>query len=913
MSLCAQDIPPVSIFTSDVYEADNQNWSVTQTEDSTMFFANSKGLLKYDGERWELLGSLNNTILRSVHAKGNDVYTGAYMEFGIWKLDENNQYNYHSLSKDLNLIEDEQFWNITTFNNYIIFQSLDAIYMYHIDNKDFEIFPAKTEYTKMVIKENVLYYHEKNRGLFKLVNGVEVLVNNTEILKNSILINIYGIDNELYAQTQYNGIINIKDNRIYEPENFKLQFSEIAVYSSLQIKNDIYLGTISNGLIKISQNKIVQQFNQENALSNNTVLNLSQDKQNNIWLSLDNGINCLNIDSNISIFNDPKGNLGTVYTSIKFNNNLYLGTNQGLFMFDSSKQSYKLIKGTNGQVWSLFSNEDTLFCGHHNGTYIIEDNKAELLDNAQGTWSFQSVDDNTIMTGNYEGLQVLKKSNSKWQFDRKIKGFNISTKYFEFIDPYSILVNHEYKGIFKLKFNNSLTEVILISKDSSVTKGLYSSIIRLKDKVLYASKDGIFHFDKIKEKFEIDSTLSQLYFPNNYSSGRLVKTEDENIWIFSKTDISIVTLGSVKNEYIIKKIPISAELRNQISGYENVSLLEPDTYLIGKNDGYIKINNPKSINVEPEIYLNSISAYNLNDQYLSIPFNKTDAHEFDNKFNNLSFTVSTYNYNPILKAEYQFQLKGYDEEWRTWNDDGQVIYKNLPHGSYTFQARSRIGQSGLSKAVTFDFSINRPWYFSNLMILVYFILLILFVLAIHFIYKNNFNKKKEIILRDSKRKIEINELENQKEIMRIKNEKLKIEVENKNRELAISTMSLVKKNEFLSHIKSELKPLQTINSAVKKVLKTINNNLNNTDDWKYFEEAFNNADKDFFKKLKSYHPKLTPNELKLCAYLRLNLTSKEIAPLFNISPKSVEIKRYRLRKKMNLDRNVSLTNYILSI
>jgi DNA-binding CsgD family transcriptional regulator len=199
------------------------------------------------------------------------------------------------------------------------------------------------------------------------------------------------------------------------------------------------------------------------------------------------------------------------------------------------------------------------------------------------------------------------------------------------------------------------------------------------------------------------------------------------------------------------------------------------------------------------------------------------------------------------------------------------------------------------------------------MILVYFILLILFVLAIHFIYKNNFNKKKEIILRDSKRKIEINELENQKEIMRIKNEKLKIEVENKNRELAISTMSLVKKNEFLSHIKSELKPLQTINSAVKKVLKTINNNLNNTDDWKYFEEAFNNADKDFFKKLKSYHPKLTPNELKLCAYLRLNLTSKEIAPLFNISPKSVEIKRYRLRKKMNLDRNVSLTNYILSI
>ena len=67
-----------------------------------------------------------------------------------------------------------------------------------------------------------------------------------------------------------------------------------------------------------------------------------------------------------------------------------------------------------------------------------------------------------------------------------------------------------------------------------------------------------------------------------------------------------------------------------------------------------------------------------------------------------------------------------------------------------------------------------------------------------------------------------------------------------------------------------------------------------------FKEAFNNADKDFIKKLKSIHPNLTPNDLRLCAYLRLNLSSKEIAPLLNISPRSVEVKRYRLRKKMEL-------------
>jgi AraC family chitin signaling transcriptional activator len=97
------------------------------------------------------------------------------------------------------------------------------------------------------------------------------------------------------------------------------------------------------------------------------------------------------------------------------------------------------------------------------------------------------------------------------------------------------------------------------------------------------------------------------------------------------------------------------------------------------------------------------------------------------------------------------------------------------------------------------------------------------------------------------------------------------------------------------------------------VIKIIDKNLNNTDDWKLFEEAFNNADKDFLKHIKSIHPSLTPNDLRLCAYLRLNLTSKEIAPLLNISYRSVEVKRYRLRKKMGLPHESSLTSYILEL
>ncbi|NBC58798.1 MAG: hypothetical protein GVY05_11015 [Bacteroidetes bacterium] len=910
----AQDIPPVAKYTPDVYAADNQNWSVTQTEDRTMFFANSKGLLKYDSERWELLGSPNNTILRSVYAIGNDVYSGAYMEFGVWRKNNDGLYKYHSLSKNLELIEDEQFWNITSFDNYVIFQSLDAIYIYNLIKKSFEIISPKNEITKMVVKDDVLYYHVKNNGLYKQVNGEKIIVNTTPFFKNIVLIDLYQLNNQLYAQTQYNGIVRLSDNALYKlDDNSNSLLSEISVYSSLQKDNgDIYLGTISQGLIKLSQDKVSLYLNQENSLSNNTVLSLFQDRDKKLWLGLDNGINCVSVDSSISIFNDQNGKLGTIYASIKFNGTLYLGTNQGLFYYDNNK--YKIIKGTKGQVWSLFKFNDHLFCGHHNGTFKILNNKASLLTDSPGTWMFKAVDDKTIFTGNYEGLNVLKYQNDKWYHDRKIKGFDISTKYFEFIDSTSIIVNHEYKGVYKLQLNDALTQVTSIVKDNSVEKGLFSSIIKMKNKILYAYKKGIFYYDKKSASFKKDSILSNLYSPSNYNSGRLVKTRDSKVWLFTKTDINQISMSSVKGEYNIKKIPINVDARQQISGYENVSQIGSDTYLIGKsNNGYLKINTSNISNFDSEIYLKSVMINDKNGESVYKQTSKTEDNVIENKLNNITFKYTALNYNPLLKSEYQYKLKGYNDNWSSWKTTGKVNFKNLTYGDYVFLIRSRIGKENLSQVLTYSFYIERPFYLSNLMIILYILCLALVLFLVHNFYKRNYKKKKIKLQKKAERKLELKDLESQKEIMKIKNDKLQLDVENKNRELAIATMSLVKKNEFLSQIKSDLKPIQSKNKVIKKVLNTINNNLNNTDDWKFFEEAFNNADKDFFKKLKARHPKLTPNELKLCAYLRLNLTSKEIAPLFNISTKSVEIKRYRLRKKMNLSRNQSLTTYILSL
>jgi DNA-binding CsgD family transcriptional regulator len=161
--------------------------------------------------------------------------------------------------------------------------------------------------------------------------------------------------------------------------------------------------------------------------------------------------------------------------------------------------------------------------------------------------------------------------------------------------------------------------------------------------------------------------------------------------------------------------------------------------------------------------------------------------------------------------------------------------------------------------------------------------------------------------------LELRDLAAQKEIISLKNQQLQQDIEARNRELAISTMSMIKKNTTLNKLKSELVKSTSQSNEIKPALSIIDQALKNDEDWEFFEQAFNHADKKFFKRIKEKHPALTPNDLRLCVYLRLNLSSKEIAPLLNISARSVEIKRYRLRKKLDLERDINLSEYVINL
>ncbi|MDO6601058.1 triple tyrosine motif-containing protein [Tenacibaculum sp. 1_MG-2023] len=914
----AQELPPINNYTPVDYNGETQNWAISQSKEGYIYAANNKGLLEFNGANWQLYPTPNETIMRSVKVYKDKIFTGFYMDFGYWQKNEFGSLKYTSIAEKstIPLLEDEQFWSIIQVEDWILFQSLQRIYLYNLNTKEFKVIKSNTTITKMLKVDDTIYFQQINKGVFKIEKGGAKLLSDDKVFKNGNIVSIFKKGNQLLFLTENKGFYLLDKNKVI-PWNIpsKKRILGKTIYSGIQLSNkDFALGTISNGFIYLtSEGDFKYEINQKNGLNNNTILSLFEDVEGNVWLGLDNGIDCVDVSSPLKIYKDIDGDIGTVYASILFNNKLYLGTNQGLFYKEyESQDNFTFIKNTQGQVWCIKEIEGQLFCGHNTGTFIIQDNnKADKISNIQGTWDIKKINKGTLIQGNYKGLHILTKQNNVWKYKNKIEGFDNSSRYFELLDSNMIFVNHEYKGVFKLNVDSSYRKVKTVVKDTTAQKGIHSGIVKYKDEILYANKKGVFKYDEVLNEFKKDTILSALFLEKNYTSGKLIVAKEFNkLWAFTKNGINYSAPGKLSSKPTIKYNFLSENLRKGATGYENISFLKNNKYLIGISKGYIILNEDKNEEIKNfPIKITSIKAYSLNN--IQKKLNLKISASLENNINNVEISYATPVYSKFKEVLYQYKLEGQNNIWSNWSRKTNVLFENLKYGDYTFTTRSKIADKLSSKVATYKFSIKKPWYLSNLMFIIYCLSLIVLYYIIHTMYTSYYKKQQEEVLKSKQKEFELTTLENEKQLMRIRNDKLRADIESKNRELASSTMSIIKKNEFLNSIKKEL----TIagETASKNVIKIIDNNLNNTDDWQLFKEAFNNADKDFIKKIKLKHTVLTPNDLRLCAYLRLNLSSKEIAPLLNISPRSVEIKRYRLRKKMNLPHETNLTNYILEI
>lgn len=928
-------VPYIENYSKSVYGAGNQNWSIAKDQQGVMYYGNAEGLLIFDGKYWQKYKMPNGQIVRSVATdnKGK-IYTGCFGEFGYWAI-KDNKLTYHSLTSLLpkgSKITDE-VWKIYVDRDRVIFQTFSKIFVYQNNKVSIVSSPKSLLFLHKV--NNRFFVEVLENGLHELVgNKLVYLPQSDQLGKQGILSILPYKNGGLLIGTSKNGLF-IYDGKTFSPFNTPAN----NFLKTYQLNNGVKLlgkyyafGTILNGLIIIDENgNVVQKINKSSGLQNNTVLSLYADDEQNLWAGLDNGIDRIELNSPLYFYFDKTGQFGTVYSSIIFNNKIYLGTNQGLFYSDWSPNSapnfnFKIIQGSQGQVWELKIIDKELICGHNSGTFKVLGDQINWISRTSGGWTIKQLNSNPnyLIQGTYVGLSLYQKTpGSGLKFETQISGFNAPSRFIEQDNKGDIWVGHAYKGLYKVTLNPDYTKVISTKyfDEQNGLPGNYNiNIFNLENKIVFSSDKGFYTYDELSNKFTSYEVLNKK-LGSFATSNNIIKAGDKKYWFINHGKTSLVNF-SAPGKIEIDSNQFSLLDGRMVQYYENINKISNSIYLISVDDGFVIYNTQQNQSLPsklPSVLIRRID--DITDKYYTLSETGNDT-ELPYSRNNIRISFALPYYRQA-KVKYQYFLEGYSKDWSDWSEAGEKDFTNLASGSYKFKLRAKLNDSSITNVTIFKFTILRPWYFNNWSLLVYSILFAVVLIMGKKIYERKLKRDSQKIsdrLKAEQDEILRQEAEaNEKQIIKLQTEKLQAELASKNRELANSAMTLVYKNELLQKLSDEITKLKDENGKklsddqTRKILKVINDGMNDERDWHLFENSFNEAHESFFKKLKAQHPDLVPNDLKLCAYLMMNMSSKEMSSLLNISLRGVEIRRYRLRKKLEVPHDKNLTEFLMEL
>ena len=900
----AQDlVPPIHNYKVFDYNAASQNWGLATDDDGGLFVANNKGLLHFNGEQWRLYKLPNNTIIRSVAYVKGRIYTGSYEEFGYWTMNNFGLLEYTSLTHlmDGNVFTSEEFWEIIPYKEKIVFRSFFKIYIY--ENDEITMVQPESIVMDLEVFQDKLVVAGDTKGLFWLMENKLVPWKNQEFLNDKIIVDLEVLNGNLIVGTKLEGCF-ILNNGVYTPldENInrELRLHQLNKITYLST-GKIAFGTIKNGIYLYDiKRKSIERLNRETGLQNNTVLSMLQ-FNDDLWIGLDNGIDRVQLNSPITYYTDFSGVLGTVYDMTTYNDQLYMGSNTGVYTFVEDKLQF--LEGSQGHVWDLEVLDGDLLVGHNTGTFKVANDNLEKLTSYAGGYQFTRIpgEKTTFLQGTYNGIaKYQKEMNGNWAVTR-ISGLDFPVKQFCFEDNNTMWVAHPYKGLYRVKIN-ATHDTILDSKEFStkeIPNNYNIKLYNIKNQIILQSEGLWYRYDPIADKIDLFSEFSA------FKNKELVNHDNEHFWFIDNENTKELIYTDLKRDSLV--ILLETQMRRRLlPEAENMLKVNDSIYYYTLGDGFAKINfvqltrsirkyslpKPKLAYFRDEALLYSLDG--------SEPFKITYK-----KSRDITMQFATPG---LAQPKYFYQLSG-PKMQQFYLDRGTVNFQNLPYGDYVLEVSTAGMGNKSSLPLIIEFEINPPWYWSVTGKIGYFLILLGIVFGIR-----KYNRSK---LHRKQNELKQRMLKQQEEqLLALEKEKMAKEVRSKQKELTSTAMNVAKKNQLILELKSMLllnKDKFTNHQPYKSFIKKLDHSINDDEDWRSFEINFKELHEDFFEILLDKYKGLTPKDLKLCAYLKMNLSSKEIAPLMGITTRGVEIHRYRLRKKLQIDGAENISNFLITL
>jgi len=911
----AQETPPLVNFFNTTYKAHNQNWAIDQSADHIIYTANSDGLLEYDGAAWKLYPFPNRQIVRAVLCDTmpngeSRVYVGGYSEFGYWQKTSKGRLIYHSLSNGAHFksLQTEEIWHIVKAGENIYFQSFAKIYRY--DGKKITELKTKDNFMFMRHVNGRLYVQFLNKGLYELVGDKFVMLKGSGFFASMVVSGILPFaGNRILVTTTKHGLFIYDDKQFSEwkvplAQEFKQNIINKAVL--LSTDSSFALGSISKGLYVIDRNGNLKfHFKKENGLQNNTILSLFEDRNRHLWLGLDQGIDLVKLASPFISYQTNDNPLGSTYAAAVWDGKLYVGSNNGVFVKKwLSAEPFSPIRGLEGQTWTLKVMNNQLLCGHNDATFLIEENGIQKISPVNGGWQFLPVvskNDTMLLQGSYTGIHLYKKNLlGRWTYQSAVKGMpRIPAKQIVQTKDGSFWIAHAYRGLYHISLNAAL--------DSAVSWKEYKAPVDIPSE---------FSIEITPWRGNVLVRTGNIFFEPDVN-GKLIPYKnlkingEEEFKIRSGKDQDWFKIYLNRINFYRSYVPEILQL-SLVRNSETIIPLSNDFYFFCLDNGYALYNRkvsqkPATATIAPTIRKVS------NLRNLSDVFNTKGETTLPVGVRSIRIAYAL----PVFDqdVQYKYRLKGLSDQWSEWTDKSYVEYTNLSSDKYTFEIRSN-----LSGVITdYHFVVAPFWYETVWARLIFIMLAAALLTGILVIQEKRLVRHRQRLLKEQEEKLRQQKLINERKIIEMRNENLQSEIKNKSQQLSNVAINVVRKNEILQEIRDELQQVkqelgqQLPNIHYQKLLNSIERNVAGKEDWVLFEENFSEVHDEFFKRLKNICPAISPSELRLAACLRMNLSSKEMAPVLGISVRGIEIKRYRLRKKLGLDNDLNLTEYMMDV
>lgn len=868
-------LPVVKSFTKDDYNAGRQNWDVGTDSHGIVYFGNNQGLLRNIFGEWQLTTTDNNDVVRSLFILNDTIWTGGVHEFGFFVKDSPKDLSYHRLGT----VEGGQIWEVQGKGKYIYFQTQGTILVYNKDTQKLEKTNSETGFYSIEVWNDRVWALTRNGGIGYLSNNEFIQKAQFEELNNSEVRKVFVHDQHLHILLFDGQIWSYNGEELSEVTlSGKIAGNSFFTGYSYQ-ENNLLIGTISEGMVQIENpsGRIVTSVNSSNDLIDNTVLAIGEDNNGNIWLGLDYGIAYVEMQNAIK----PIFNKGATYFIQEFEGSTFLATNKGLYQSEGDNP-FQLVAKSEGQVWRIRLINNQLYICHNKGLFKwdgLQLREEYTIDGVMDIAAFPGTD--RYLLSAYSGLWFARLKKGQLEL---IENLNIwgNPKIIYDPDNNCVWTDSKWSSVIALALSDQQN---IIRKDyAGMTTYFYG-----EDKVVFYNNEQLFKYEK--EEF---TPISEAPFSNIKGNGISVLDFDKDLNQVAYVQNGVPNLLSNLHDgnfYSYQKI-LSSLQGKLIDGDEFIDLNEKEMR-IATERGVMSFNpqsntksTPKSVAVISQVKVGQIGE--SQEEVYTFPFVVEQIMlPAGNKQMSFSFGVNSVSTDLV---ELRYRLWPYDEDWSEWSSEVRSKeYTRLKGGNYKFVLQARIN-GGDAGEQSVAFVISKFWYQTNWVM----IPILLIFLACIFLTVRIMNR--------------VNRYKLKKEKLRHKQAIAEKSVTMKNEQLLQYTEVISRKNEFLLELKEGLVKMRNAESKQweNKIVKEVNNEKKNF----IFHKLFSEVHQDFIQRLSDIYPDLTANEIRTLSFIRINLGTKEIANLMNISSKSVDVSRYRIRKKLNLNHEVDLYQFI---